>query len=69
MERGQVVPVNQRRGQEAPGRYVAEFPADKAGSYLMAINTGQENAAPLLTVVLAGFVRGERLNIYSPERY
>jgi hypothetical protein len=35
--------------QEAPGRYVAEFPADKAGSYLMAINTGQENAAPLLT--------------------
>jgi hypothetical protein len=35
--------------QEAPGRYVAEFPADKAGSYLMAINTGQDNAAPLLT--------------------
>src|SRR5262249_29596486 len=35
--------------QEAPGRYVAEFPADKAGAYLMAINTGQTNAAPLLT--------------------
>jgi uncharacterized membrane protein/Mg-chelatase subunit ChlD len=35
--------------QEAPGRYVAEFPADKAGSYLMAINTGQANAPPLLT--------------------
>ena len=35
--------------QEAPGRYVADFPADKAGSYLMAINTGQENSAPLLT--------------------
>lgn len=35
--------------QEAPGRYVAEFPADKAGSYLLAINTGQTNAAPLLT--------------------
>jgi hypothetical protein len=37
--------------QEAPGRYVAEFPADQAGSYLLAINTGQENAAPLLTGV------------------
>ena len=37
--------------QEAPGRYVAEFPADKAGSYLLAINTGQSNAAPLLTGV------------------
>jgi uncharacterized membrane protein len=35
--------------QEAPGRYIAEFPADKAGSYLLAINTGQANAAPLLT--------------------
>jgi hypothetical protein len=35
--------------QEAPGRYVAEFPADKAGSYLLAVNTGQANAAPLLT--------------------
>jgi uncharacterized membrane protein len=35
--------------QEAPGRYVSEFPADKAGSYLLAINTGQANAAPLLT--------------------
>ena len=35
--------------QEAPGRYVAEFPADKAGSYLLAINTGQANAPPLLT--------------------
>ena len=34
--------------QDAPGRYVAEFPADKAGSYLLAINTGQKNAAPLL---------------------
>jgi hypothetical protein len=34
--------------QEAPGRYVAEFPADKAGSYLLAINTGQNNSAPLL---------------------
>ena len=29
----------------------AEFPADKAGSYLLAINTGQSNAAPLLTGV------------------
>ncbi|MDX1944127.1 MAG: VWA domain-containing protein [Pirellulaceae bacterium] len=29
--------------QEAPGRYVAEFPADKAGSYLLAVNTGQGN--------------------------
>jgi uncharacterized membrane protein/Mg-chelatase subunit ChlD len=37
--------------QEAPGRYTAEFPADQAGSYLLAINTGQENAAPLLTGV------------------
>lgn len=37
--------------QDAPGRYVAEFPADKAGSYLLAINTGQENTAPLLTGV------------------
>jgi uncharacterized membrane protein len=35
--------------QDAPGRYIAEFPADKAGSYLLAINTGQLNAAPLLT--------------------
>jgi hypothetical protein len=35
--------------QEAPGRYVAEFPADKAGSYLLAVNTGQVNAPPLLT--------------------
>jgi hypothetical protein len=35
--------------QEAPGRYVAEFPADKSGSYLLAINTGQTNSAPLLT--------------------
>ncbi len=34
--------------QDAPGRYIAEFPADKAGSYLLAINTGQTNAAPLL---------------------
>jgi uncharacterized membrane protein len=37
--------------QDAPGRYVAEFPADKAGAYLLAINTGQTNAAPLLTGV------------------
>jgi hypothetical protein len=35
--------------QEGPGRYVSSFPADKAGSYLLAINTGQMNAAPLLT--------------------
>jgi uncharacterized membrane protein len=35
--------------QEGPGRYVAEFPADKAGSYLLAISTGQSNVAPLLT--------------------
>jgi uncharacterized membrane protein/Mg-chelatase subunit ChlD len=34
--------------QDAPGRYVAEFPADRAGSYLLALNTGQNNAAPLL---------------------
>src|SRR5439155_18097836 len=34
--------------QDAPGRYIAEFPADKAGSYLLAVNTGQTNAAPLL---------------------
>jgi hypothetical protein len=37
--------------QEAPGRYIAEFPADNAGSYLLAINTGQANAPPLLTGV------------------
>ena len=37
--------------QEAPGRYVAEYAADKAGSYLLAINTGQANAPPLLTGV------------------
>ena len=37
--------------QDAPGRYIAEFPADKAGSYLLAINTGQTNAAPLLAGV------------------
>src|SRR4029077_4923891 len=37
--------------QDAPGRYVAEFAADKAGSYLLAINTGQTNAAPLLAGV------------------
>jgi uncharacterized membrane protein len=29
--------------QEAPGRYVGEFAADKAGSYLLAVNTGQGN--------------------------
>lgn len=34
--------------QEAPGRYVGEFDADKAGSYLLAINTGM-GGAPLLT--------------------
>jgi uncharacterized membrane protein/Mg-chelatase subunit ChlD len=34
--------------QEAPGRYVGEFPADAAGSYLLAINTGT-GGAPLLT--------------------
>lgn len=34
--------------QEAPGRYVGEFAADKAGSYLLAINTGM-GGAPLLT--------------------
>ena len=34
--------------QEAPGRYVGEFDADKAGSYLLAINTGT-GGAPLLT--------------------
>lgn len=37
--------------QDAPGRYVAEFPADKAGSYLLAVNTGQTNAPPLLAGV------------------
>ena len=36
--------------QEAPGRYVTEFDADKAGSYLLAVNTGKGNA-PLLTGV------------------
>jgi hypothetical protein len=34
--------------QVAPGRYVGEFDADRAGSYLMAINTGM-GGAPLLT--------------------
>jgi uncharacterized membrane protein/Mg-chelatase subunit ChlD len=29
--------------QEAPGRYVGEFTADQAGSYLLAVNTGQGN--------------------------
>ncbi|MEX2176701.1 MAG: glutamine amidotransferase [Pirellulaceae bacterium] len=29
--------------QEAPGRYVGEFAADKAGSYLLAVNSGQGN--------------------------
>jgi hypothetical protein len=42
--------------QEAPGRYVGEFPADKAGSYLLAIQTGR--GAPLLTGVSVP---------YSPE--
>lgn len=37
--------------QDSPGRYVAEFPADRAGSYLLALNTGQNNAAPLLAGV------------------
>jgi hypothetical protein len=36
--------------QEAPGRYVGEFDADKAGPYLLAINTGM-GGAPLLTGV------------------
>lgn len=36
--------------QEAPGRYVGEFPVDKAGSYLLAISTGKGNA-PLLAGV------------------
>ena len=27
--------------QVAPGRYVAEFPADQAGSYFLSISTGQ----------------------------
>lgn len=35
--------------QEAPGRYVGEFPADKAGTYLLAIQTGQAGMPPLLT--------------------
>lgn len=44
--------------QDAPGRYIAEFPADRAGSYLLAVNTGQNNAAPLLAGVTVP---------YSPE--
>ena len=44
--------------QEAPGRYVGEFPADKAGSYLLAIQTGQSGVPPLLTGVSVP---------YSPE--
>jgi uncharacterized membrane protein len=36
--------------QEAPGRYVGEFPADQAGSYLLAISPGKGNA-PLLAGV------------------
>ena len=34
--------------QEAPGRYVGEFPADASGSYLLAISPGK-GYAPLLT--------------------
>lgn len=41
--------------QEAPGRYVGEFPADEAGSYLLAINPGKgqdgKPQPPLLTGV------------------
>lgn len=44
--------------QEAPGRYVGEFPAEKAGSYLLAIQTGQSGVAPLLAGVSVP---------YSPE--
>lgn len=36
--------------QEAPGRYVGEFPAEKTGSYLLAVSTGKGNA-PLLAGV------------------
>jgi hypothetical protein len=36
--------------QEAPGRYVGEFPVDKSGSYLLAISPGKGNA-PLLAGV------------------
>ena len=36
--------------QEAPGRYVGEFPAEKAGSYLLAISPGKGNT-PLLAGV------------------
>ncbi len=34
--------------QEAPGRYVGEFAADKSGSYLLAIQTGKKGSAPIL---------------------
>ena len=34
--------------QEAPGRYVGEFPADQSGSYLLAISPGK-GYAPILT--------------------
>lgn len=36
--------------QEAPGRYVGEFPADKPGSYFLTVNTGS-GGAPLLAGV------------------
>ncbi|ADB16802.1 von Willebrand factor type A [Pirellula staleyi DSM 6068] len=36
--------------QEAPGRYVGEFPADKAGSYLLAISPGS-GKVPILAGV------------------
>jgi hypothetical protein len=38
--------------QEAPGRYVGEFTADQAGSYLLAVNTGQGNAMLLTGVTV-----------------
>jgi hypothetical protein len=38
--------------QEAPGRYVGEFLADKAGSYLLAVNTGKDNQMLLTGVTV-----------------
>ncbi len=38
--------------QEAPGRYVGEFTADQAGSYLLAVNTGQGNTMLLTGVTV-----------------
>ncbi|MFO0885871.1 MAG: VWA domain-containing protein [Pirellulales bacterium] len=37
--------------QDAPGRYVGEFPAEKSGSYLLAIQTGKKGSAPILAGV------------------